>query len=119
MLISFLHKMFHIMSLFFIWSEFYHIKYKDRLYVRFNERKIDKTTFTDYIFYITKIFYFIWVLVGLFSAHSMAFLSILLISAIKFFIVLFKSKRVTDIYDVICSVSCILILGYMFFKSTF
>jgi hypothetical protein len=119
MLISFLHKMFHIMSLFFIWSEFYHIKYKDRLYVRFNERKIDKTTFTDYIFYITKIFYFIWILVGLFSAHSMAFLSILLISAIKFLILLFRSKKFIDIYDTISSILCVSILIYIFISSFF
>ena len=54
MMINFLYNLFYILPLFFIWSEFYHIKYKNRLYVKFTERK-SRPVLTDYIFYATKI----------------------------------------------------------------
>ena len=78
-----------------------------------NTISVDKSTFTDYIFYLTRVIYLFWSLIGLFSVHSMSFLSILLVSSIKFLLIIFKSKKVTDIYDTISSIICIGILIYI------
>ena len=112
MLMNLLHRFFYILPLFFIWSEFYHLKFKDRIYVEFNQRHIGNTT--DYIFYITKLVYLLWIIVGLFSGFSYYFMVILLVSSLKFLILLLKSNKFNNIYDIISSVVCISILMYLF-----
>jgi hypothetical protein len=115
-MINFFHTLFYTFPLLFIWSEFYHIKYKDKLYVRFTER-VNKSSLSDYIFYLTKLSYLVWTLIGLFSNLSHYFMLILLISSIKFLILLSKSKKLVEIYDTISSVLCIVILLIILFKA--
>lgn len=117
MLTNILHGIFYIMPIFFIWSEVYHIRNRNRLYIKLDQRydltpiRVSKV---DYIFYMTKLLYLLWIMIGLFSSISNLFLLILLVSAIKFLILLFKSKKFSDIYDTISSIICIIILGDIF-----
>lgn len=117
MINNLIHNLFYIMPLFFIWSEFYHLKNKNRLYVKFNQRYINGSSTTDYIYYITKLIYLLWIIIGLFSHLSHLFMIILLISSIKFLVMLLKSKKFNDIYDVISSIICISTLIYIFIKA--
>jgi len=119
MLIDFLYKIFYILPILFIWSEFYHLKYKNRLYIRFNQRQIGNSTLVDYIFYLTRIVYLLWILIGIFSDNSISFLLILFISSIKFLLLFFKSRRISDNYDSISTIICIIILLYLFLKVNF
>jgi hypothetical protein len=112
-----LSKIFYFLSLIFIWSEFYHIRHKDYLYIRLDKRDITNSSISDYIFYITKLVYIPWVLIGLFSKNSFYFLLIVLISSIKFLVLLFKSKKFTEIYDIVSSSICIIIVSYLFLKT--
>jgi len=119
MLISLLYNIFYLMPILFIWSEIYHIKNRDRLYIRFNQRQFGSSTKIDYIFYLTKVLYLLWIVVGIFSAKSNLFLLILLVSAIRYLILLFKSKKFNDIYDIVSSFICIAILAYILFRGLF
>ena len=111
-----IHKIFYILSLFFIWSEVYHIINKNRIYIKIDKKNVADSTIVDYLFYVSKISYLFWILIGLFSSSSFYFLLILLISSIKFLILLSKSKKFIDIYDTLSSVFCIIILFKILLK---
>lgn len=115
MISNILHTIFYSLAFVFIWTEAYHMKFKDRLYVKFNQRIISKSTPFDYIYYITKVMYLLWITIGLFSSSSNLFLLILMISALKFLIIL-KLKKFTEVYDIISSVSCIIVLIFILSK---
>lgn len=115
MMSNLLHTIFYSLAFVFIWTEVYHMRFKDRLYVKFNQRIISKSTLLDYTYYITKMTYLIWIMIGLFSSSSNLFLLILMISALKFLVIL-KLKKFTEVYDTISSISCIIILIFILSK---
>lgn len=116
MLTKFIHTLFYLLPILFIWVEIYHLRFKDRLYVKFNQRHISTSQFTDYIYYVTKVFYLVWLIIGLFSSLSHFFLLIILVSSIKFLVLFFKSRRFNDLYDMISSLVCIGLLLYLMLK---
>ena len=116
MLANFIHTLFYLFPILFIWAEIYHLRFKDRLYVKFNQKHLSTSKLTDYIFYVTKVFYLIWLIIGLFSSLSYYFLLIIIDSSIKFLVLFFKSRKFNDIYDMISSLVCIGLLSYLFLK---
>jgi len=116
MLANFIHTLFYLFPILFIWAEIYHLRFKDRLYVKFNQKHLSTSKLTDYIFYVTKVFYLIWLIIGLFSSLSYYFLLIIIVSSIKFLVLFFKSRKFNDIYDMISSLVCIGLLSYLFLK---
>lgn len=115
MLTKFIHTIFYLFPILFVWAEIYHLRFKNRLYVKFNQRHISTSKFTDYIYYVTKVFYLAWLIVGLFSNLSHYFLLIILISSIKLLVLVFKSKKFNEIYDVMSGIMCIVLLLYLLF----
>lgn len=111
----------HILSLLFIWSEIHHILFKSRLYLKFSERT-ESIPKIDIFYYITKIFYISYLFFGLFSDYYIYFGMIILISLLKFPIFYIASKTKSNVkmglaYDILSSVSCIIILLQILYSS--
>lgn len=113
---SIIHNIFYLLPLLFIWVEIYHMLNKDKIYIRFNQRDMTKSSIVDYTYYVSKILYLIWLIIGLFSNISYYFLIIIVISLIKLIILLFRSNLFNKIYDFVSSLLCITILTYIMYR---
>jgi hypothetical protein len=70
---------YYILSILFIWMNIYYIFNINKLDIRFFDRDISTITKIQYFWYITKIFYWIWLIIGLFTpAYFFIMLNILL-----------------------------------------
>ena len=109
-----LNLVFNMISLFFIWVEYYHIKNRDRIYLKFHRDK--KYSKLDMFFYYSKISYMMWILIGTFTQLRDLFLYLLIIGILKFIIILFKSKTLNRIYDNLNFFVSLFILIIIFIK---
>lgn len=82
---------FYITILAFIWNDLYYMLNKHRLNINFKNKDIKSTTILDLFYYFTKVLYWIWLIVGIFSPLSIYF--ILLLSLVVIKLITFKSKR--------------------------
>jgi fatty acid desaturase len=103
--------LFYSMSLLFIWCELHHINNKERLYSRRN----NQIEIVDYLFYIIKIVYLFWLMVGFFSNFNSIFTAIITISIIKFPLLLTKSDKLLTFYDYLSTIVSIILLSWIFF----
>lgn len=71
---------FYLPIIIFIWSEIYYVYNKSKLDTRFKNKDISESSIYDLLYYISRVFYYIWILGGLFTDQSNIF--ILLISLI-------------------------------------
>ena len=110
-----MHKIFYLLSIIFIWVEIYHIQHKSRIYTKLNKDILK----SDILYYIFKVFYIIWILVGTFTPYSKYFMAIFLISLLKFLILFFKSEKLNGIFDVISTILSIYTLFFIFVKCLF
>ena len=75
-----LNTIFYILSVLFIWNEFYYLKNISNI-VRLKETKV-RNIYTE-LFHFTNFTYWIWIFIGLFTEYKYLFLSVLIISLIK------------------------------------
>jgi hypothetical protein len=102
---------FYIFLITFIWNEVYYMLNKHRLNINFKNKDIESTTKLDLVYYLTKVLYWIWLIVGMFSNLSPYFIILLSLVIIK--LVTFKSKKKSlyVIFDNIFPLLSILLLG--------
>ncbi|MEK6879201.1 MAG: hypothetical protein AABY22_06305, partial [Nanoarchaeota archaeon] len=67
---------FYTFSIIFIWNSLYYINNKSKLSTRYLYSKMDLNLFTkiDLCFYITRILFWGWLIVGLFGSMNIYFL---------------------------------------------
>lgn len=100
---------FYIVSILFIWNEIYYLKNKKKLDIKIKNRDIGKFGYLDYLYYLSRIFYWIWLIIGCFTINSFYFLLIILLGLVNIvFYVLFKKQHF--ILDKILSIVSILII---------
>ena len=68
-------------SLLFIWSNIYYVMNYDRLDKRFVER--DRNSKIDLVYYVTKVIFWIWLVVGLFTPMKYIFMMMMGIGLIR------------------------------------
>ncbi len=90
--------LFYLISIFFIWSEIYHVYHKNRLDVNFRNKDISLVTKLDLVFYFCRLTFFIWIFLGLWSSQQNLFILLILLNLIKFPFYHFN-KRLFAIWD--------------------
>lgn len=75
---------FYLLSFLFIWSELYSIYNKIRLQNIILNRDIKLLTKFDFVFYLTKLFFILWVIVGIWSSHQNLFILMISLIFLKF-----------------------------------
>ncbi len=71
----------YTLSLLFIWSNIYYLLNYERLDKRFSER--DRNSKIDLVYYITKVLFWIWLVVGLLTPLKYTFIMMIGISLIR------------------------------------
>ena len=71
----------YTLSLLFVWSNIYYLLNYERLDKRFTER--DRNSKVDLVYYITKVLFWMWLVVGLFTPMKYTFLIMLGIVLIR------------------------------------
>jgi len=58
---------YYIIGLLFIWTEIYYVTNKPLLDLYFKNKDIKSPSKTNYFYYLTRLFYYIWLSIGLFT----------------------------------------------------
>lgn len=107
--------LFYITILSFIWNDLYYMLNKHRLNINFKNRDIESTTILDLAYYFTKLAYWIWIIIGLFSNLSPYFIVLFSLVSIKLITFKLKKRSLYVILDIITPVISILILSVLLF----
>ena len=102
---------FYIFLIAFIWNEVYYMSNKHRLNINFKNKDIESTTKLDLAYYLTKVLYWMWLIVGMFSHLSPYFIILFSLVAIKLITFKSKKKSLYVIFDNIFPLLSILLLG--------
>ena len=81
-----------ILILLFFWMSLYSLANLTKLEKRFYEFDLEGVGFKHYLFYISRLLYFVWIVVGLFSNHYSFFL-ILFGLILSKFLIFYLSKK--------------------------
>ena len=101
--------LFYAFLMVFIWNDFYYINNSDRLNRNFKNKDIWSITKWDFTYYLTKVMYWIWMPIGLFSNFYLYFILLLGFNLLRFPIYHF-SKRFFPLYDKIVPLISVVIL---------
>lgn len=82
--------LFYLLSIFFIWSNIYYILNRRALDSRFDSK--ESVSKVQLVFYYSKLIYWIWLLIGLFTPLYTSFLILSGLSFIKFPLYHFNKK---------------------------
>lgn len=104
---------FYILSILFIFMNVYYIFKNKQLDRRFKERDIMGMSKIDLVYYLTKVVYWIWVPIGLFSGQYFIFCILIILGVLKFPIY-HLNKNIFRIYNDIYPILCIGALITMF-----
>jgi hypothetical protein len=89
---------FFILSILFIWNEFYYLKNRTNLDIRFRDRDIDGTTKLDVFYYLTCPLLWIWLFIGYVWLGSNIFMTIIILKLFKF-IIFHINRNIFSIYN--------------------
>jgi hypothetical protein len=107
-----LDSIFYLSSLPFIWVEIF------QLINRFKVSSITEQLQTPkkwIAFYLLKLFYLLWIVIGLFTENYKNFIIIIVLSLLRFFILKINKNFYINLYDLISSIiRIILFLGFTF-----
>lgn len=107
--------LFYLLSILFIWNEIYSFSNYDKLGTKINVENFDTFNKLDFLYYSSKIIYWIWILIGC-MIGSTPFYIILISSILKvpaYFIGL-KFYRKYSLINIFISLGC---LFYILFTS--
>jgi hypothetical protein len=107
---------FYLLSILFIWCEFYYLKNSSILDMRYRDKDIIGTSKLDTLYYISVVINWIWILVGTFLITDKLILSILLIKVLKIPVFHFLKNDYNN-YNKLTSVLSLLIM--LFILSSF
>jgi len=107
---------FYTFLLAFIWNEFYYIFNRRRLNTNFENKDIESMRKMDLIYYSTRVLYWIWMIIGMFSGLSIFFIILFSLGFIKFPLY-HISSRIYKVYDdILPFISVILLITTLVFK---
>ena len=101
--------LFYTLSLLFIWAEYYHMTNKHVLY----NNNISKSVI-DRFYFTAKFIYGIWIIIGISTPLSGYFFSLLVISLIRYPIIMTKKTKYLFIYELFNTPVSVLILIIIF-----
>jgi hypothetical protein len=99
---------FYISILLFIWSEIYHLCFRDKLYVEYNNRK--NMPRLSNLFYFIRLYYIVCMMISLFTSIWLYSALIVISSSIKLIPMILKLKA-NSMYDTISTILSISILS--------
>jgi len=102
---------FHSFSIFFIIVEIFQLIKRDEIYRKSKKENLNLNDTSFYfIFYIFKLLYLPWMVVGLFSSLSPLYLGLISLGLFKYLVLLTKKDFIINLYDLLNAlVSCILL----------
>lgn len=100
---------FFILSILFICSDLYYLRNRPMLNLKFKERELESFSILDLCYYFSRVFYWIWVIIGLFSSFYTYFIVIISVSLSRF-VIYHLSKRFYVIYDILVTLISIITL---------
>lgn len=108
---------FYTFLLVFILNEVYYLFNRERLDVNFKNKDIESTTKLDVIYYLTRVMYWSWMIVGLTSGLSYLFMILISFRFIKlpFYHINRKLYIIYDTFLPIISILMILIILFVKF----
>lgn len=102
-----------ILILLFVWMNLYSLANLTKLEKRFYEFDIESITFKQYLYYISKVVYWIWILFALFTTLKVYFFILVFLPVLKF-LMFYLNKRLFKIFNVLIPFISILILIMVF-----
>jgi hypothetical protein len=99
----------YIISPLFIWMNIYYILNISKLDIRFVNRDLDKS---HYFWYITRVLYWIWLLIGLFTDISNIFLINISLIVLKF-VLYHLNIKLYKIWSLLLPIVNIIIIFYI------
>ena len=102
---------FYIFLSVFIWNEIYYVKNRDRLDKNFKNKSIDLVNKTDLFFYFTKVLYWTWIIIGLFSEIQTYFIILSILRFLKFPLYHLRNKLYYLIYNNILPILSIIMIA--------
>lgn len=116
----FITNFFYLLSPLFIWVEIFGFLNRDRVYKRMDFETFEKSNLRLYFyFYFSKVFYLIWMLIGLFTIQSNYFIILILLGLFKFFILYTRKNILINLYDFLNPLISIIILIMIFIQVFF
>lgn len=120
-MITFFINLFYLMSPLFIWVEFFGFLNRDKFFKKINFEEIESLDIKTYFFfYISKLLYLFWILIGCFSNQYLFFLILVSIGILRSLIFMTKNKLIINTFELInpifSSIIIIFILYRVFFQ---
>ena len=100
---------FYFIALLFMWTEFYHMINKHLLYDNTRQKSL-----LDRLFFLSKLVYAIWIIVGLFSNLWIYFLYLLIISILRYPILWFGNSKMLFLYELVNTPASVMLLMVIF-----
>jgi hypothetical protein len=111
--------LFYVFLIVFIWNEMFYIKNMEYLDMKFKDRKENKPI--DLLYYLTRVLYYIWIIIGLFSYYSYQFQILLSLGIskklISFININFYNKHYSKITKISSIISIIIMIFILFERS--
>jgi hypothetical protein len=101
---------YYILYLIFIWMNLYYLSNISKLNTRLSDRK--SITKLDYLYYITRFLFWVFIIFGLFTQQVVIFTFIILLSFFKF-ILYHINYNLYKLYVILLHITLISILGYL------
>lgn len=116
----FITSFFYLLSTLFIWVEIFGFLNRDKVFKRIDFERIDKLNLRLYLFfYLSKLFYIVWMFSGLFTNFYFYFISLIFIGFFRNFVVLTNSRVVVNSYDFLNPFVSSIILLFILFQGLF
>jgi len=116
---SLLYSIFYGLSLLFIGVEIYQLVNRDKIFVKFNPNLTLHSPISNLFFYLFKIFYLIWLPIGLFSHLWIFFFGIVSLGLFKYVVLLTKKNIAINLYDVLNTIISVFLLIIIFLQGLF
>ena len=100
----------------FIWVEYYGFLNRNKVYRRLDSMDFENSSPGIYLFFLfSKLFYYIWIPLGLLTSFWIYFLVIFGLGVFKFVALLTKNNLVVNLYDFFNAfISCVLLIIILF-----
>ena len=112
--------LFYLLAPLFIWVEFFGFFNRKKVYKRLDLNDFDKSSLRLYLFFLfSKLFYLIWMPLGLFTDFWVYFLVLLSLGFFKFLVLLTKNNIIINLYDFLNPLFSSIILIFILFQVIF
>jgi hypothetical protein len=116
---SLLSNFFYALSLVFIVVEVYQLTNRNKIFAKFDPNLDLKSAIPNLFFYLFKIFYLIWLPIGLFSHLWIYFFGIIFLGLFKYVILSTKRNIAINLYDGINTIMSVFFLIIILIQGLF